>query len=375
MDFSLSEEQTLLKDSIDRYLTNDYDFSERCNIADGDADVSTRHWSSFAELGWLSVPFAETLGGYGGKLEDAALVFEALGRGLCLEPYLASVMLAGQLLANDQRAKEVEKIIDGSLHGALAALERHSRQDFYNIATTAAAVGDNFVLNGQKSLVLNGAVADVLIVTARTSGLQNEREGASLFMVDSSSTGITRSVVPMMDGSKPAMIEFDDVTVSADNLLGSLNRAADLLDPVLLQTRVVIGAEMLGIMETLCNKTVEYSKTRTQFDVTIGSFQALQHRMVDMLMAVEQSRSMVYRAICECQQDDPQAAATVAGMKALVGRHARYIGEEAIQLHGGMGMTDELDIGHYVKRLMMLNHLFGDADSCLREFCQQRYAA
>ena len=375
MDFSLSEEQTLLKDSVTRYVSNDYSFEEREQIAANEAGFSTEHWAAFADLGWLSVPFPEAVSGYGGKIEDVAILFEAFGRGLVLEPYLANVMLAGQLLADAGKTDAVTSIINGTQQCALAGLERQSRQNFHDVLTTAVPSADGYSLNGTKVLVMNGGAAQTLVVTARTAGEQFDRDGISLFVLDAAAQGVTKTVIPLMDGSRVANLEMNDVKLPPAALLGELNGAASALDPVLQEARIAVCAEAIGIIDTLRTKTVEYSQTRTQFGVAIGSFQALQHRMVDMLMAAEQSRSILYRAICEYQQEERSATATIAAMKALIGKNGRYVGEEAIQLHGGMGMTDELDIGHYVKRLMVLNQTFGDTDASLREFCKHAYAA
>lgn len=374
MDFSLSEEQTLLKDSIGKYVANDYDFRDRQTTAQTELGYSSAHWAQLADLGWLSIPFSDDIGGYGGQIEDTAILCEEFGKGLVLEPFLPTVLLAGKLLEAMGRNDLVQSIIEGTAHCALAALERHSRQNFSEIQTTARRQNDGFVLHGEKTLVLRGGSADTLVVSARSSGERGNEDGISLFVVDSNVSGITKSTIPTMDGGRVANIAFDNVTVTNDALMGELGKGWPVLSNVIQQARIATCAEAVGIMDTLSTKTVEYTKTRTQFGTPIGGFQALQHRMVDMLMAAEQSRSILYRAICEYQQGDPSATATIAAMKALVGKNGRYVGEEAIQLHGGMGMTDELDIGHYVKRLMVLNHLFGDADNCVQEFSDITYA-
>lgn len=377
MDFSLTEEQALLKDSVSKYIKNEYHFDQRQILSATAEGFSRDHWSSFAELGWLTIPFAEDIGGYGGKIEDTAVLMEEFGKGLVLEPYLANILLAGQLLARggkgDDATTSVASIMNGSRQSALAVFERQGRQNLADVLTTAKSNSDSYTLNGTKVLVLNGGAAQTLVVTARTSGGQFDGTGISLFLVDASQPGVAKTIIPMMDGSRVAHIRLSDVTVPAGALLGEFDRAWSLLEPVILEARIAICAEAVGIMDTLYRKTVQYTKTRKQFGVAIGSFQALQHRMVDMFMAAEQSRSILYRAICEYQQGDSSAAATIAAMKAVIGKHGRYIAEEAIQLHGGMGMTDELDIGHYVKRAMMLNQLFGDADDSLREFCITTY--
>jgi alkylation response protein AidB-like acyl-CoA dehydrogenase len=379
MDFSLSEEQTILKDSVSKYVDNDYGFDQRQKLCATEEGFSREHWAAFAELGWLTVPFAEDVGGFGGQIEDTAVLMEEFGKGLVLEPYLANVLLAGQLIARsgngDAIDNQLASIMSGSHQTAMAAQERQGRQDFQDVLATAKANDDSYVLNGTKVLVLNGGAAETLVVTARTSGGQFDRAGISLFLVDAAQAGVAKTVIPMMDGSRVANIHLNDVTVPASTLLGESDQAWSLLEPVIQEARIAVCAEALGIIDALYRKTVEYSQTRKQFGVPIGSFQALQHRMVDMFMLAEQSRSIVYRAMCEYQQGDSSAAATIAAMKSVVGKHGRHIGAEAIQIHGGMGITDELDIGHYVKRLLMLNQLFGDVDDSLREFCTLAYGA
>ena len=378
MDFSLSEEQALLQDSVVKYLESNYDFEQRQQTTATDPGFSREHWANFAEFGWLTIPIAEDRGGYGGRVEDVAVVMEAFGRHLVVEPYLANILLAAQLIARGGSTPThetvLEGLLDGSRHAALAAFERQSRQNLCNVTTRAERDPNGFRLSGQKVLVGNGAMADTLIVTARTGGDSLDRNGLSVFMLDARAPGIVRTTIPMMDGTRSANIEFRDVAVDAEAMLGTLGQGADLLEPVVAEAQIAICAQLLGCMDALFRKTVEYTRTREQFGVPIGSFQALQHRMVDMFMATEQSRSILYRAICEHQQGEPGASQTIIAMKALIARYARQVSTEAIQLHGGMGMTDELDIGHYVKTSMVLTQMFGNADASLRAFCEARYA-
>ena len=379
MDFSLNEEQTLLKDSVTRYLESNYDFAERRRIAGTASGFSTEHWQQFAEFGWLTVPIAESVGGYGGRIEDTALMMEAFGRALVLEPFRDTILLAGQLIARSGNAAAVESVLPaimaGEHQGALAAHERHGRQNLCHVETRVERRGEQWLLNGSKALVSNGAAADSLVVTAREAGATRDASGISLLLVPGDLPGVNRQAVPMMDGSRAAQITFDNVTLSADAVLGAPGCGWALLEPVIQEARIASCSEALGIIEILGEKTVEYARTRSQFGTPIGSFQALQHRMVDMFIAAQQSRSMLYRAICEYQQDEDSAPATLAAMKSFIGRRGREVGAEAIQLHGGMGMTDELDIGHYAKRLMMLHQLFGDSDAARAEFCARSYAA
>ena len=379
MDFSLNEEQTLLRDSVAKYLANDYAFEQRRAVSDLEHGFSPDHWANFAELGWLTIPIAEAAGGYGGKVEDTAVLLEEFGKHLVLEPYLANVLLAGQLIARSGNSAAIANVLSPLLEGThqstLAACERQSRQNYCDVLTTASEADGGYVLNGSKVLVANGGAAASLVVTARSGGSQFDRNGISLFVVEADAEGVMRNTVRMMDGTCAADITLNNVAVSSDALLGQSGEAYALLDPVLQEARIAVAAMMLGIMDELFSKTLEYTKTREQFGTPISSFQALQHRMVDMFMGAAQSRSMLYRAICEYQQGDSTAPATVAAMKSLIGKSARQIGSEAIQMHGGMGMTDELDIGHYVKSAMMLNQWFGDSDTSLREFCDLTYRA
>jgi len=374
MEFQLTEEQTLLKDSVGKYLADNYDFKSRQTTAETSLGYSLEHWLKYAEFGWLSVPFEEAVGGFGGCVEDTAIICEQFGRSLVLEPFLSNVVLAGFLLARGGRKDLITALIDGGAQCAFAGSERHSRQDMFDIKSEAIQKGDVFNLRGEKTLVLNGIEARYIVTSARTSGEQRQKEGITLFCIDAEEFAVERSVIPIMDGSKVANLRFDNLALNRNSVVGEVGEGGRLLDKMLLEGRIAVAAEMLGIMDVLREKTVEYSKTRKQFGVAIGSFQALQHRMVEMFMAAEQSRSMLYRAICEYQQEEDSARSTISAMKSLIGQKSRIMGEEAIQLHGGMGMTDELDIGHYVKRLMVLNHLLGDVDTGYRDFCKSNYA-
>ncbi|NIB41968.1 pimeloyl-CoA dehydrogenase small subunit [Pseudomaricurvus alkylphenolicus] len=371
MNFDYTEEQNMLKDSVARFVQDQYDFEARCKVAALEEGYSADNWKTFAELGWLSIPFAEEHGGFGGNVVDTMLLMEELGKGLVLEPFLATVVLFGGLLsrgAADQQ-QYIGSVIEGSLQGAFAYAERQSRFNLNDVATQAIANGDGYRLNGEKIVVLNGAVADKLIVSARTSGSQLDSAGISLFLVDANAKGVARQGYRMMDGQKVANILLQDVEVTSADLVGELDQGLALMQSVISEATVAVGAEAVGIMDKLQATTVEYTKTREQFGVAIGSFQALQHRMVEMFMACEQTRSLLYRAACSQSADQAQADRDVLALKVMVGRAGKLVGDEAFQLHGGIGMTDELDVGHYVKRLMMINTLFGDAD-----FSQQRFA-
>lgn len=379
MNFDFSEEQGMLRDSVARFVQDSYSFATRREIAASERGMSPEAWQTFAELGWLSVPFAEEEGGFGGGPVDTLVIMEELGKGLVLEPYLPTVLLFGGLLqrggSDHQRATWLPKIIDGSCQGAFAFLERQSRFEMTDVATRAEADGDGFRLNGEKTVVFNGPNADQFIVSARTSGEQYDREGISLFLVPADAGGLQRLDYPMMDGQRVSNLVLKDVRVPAEALVGERDQGMDRVEPVVTDAIVALGAEALGIMSQLNARTLEYTKTRKQFGVPIGSFQALQHRMVDTFMLCEQVRSLLYRAVCALEGGDEDAQASVHALKVLLDRAGKQIYGEAIQLHGGMGITDELDIGHYAKRLMLIIATFGNGDWHQAQFNRLRYAS
>ncbi len=379
MNFSFTEEQNMLRDSIAKFVQDEYEFSTREKLAKTDAGFSAENWQTFAELGWLSVPFTEEQGGFGGSVVDNIVVMEELGKGLVLEPYMATVLMFGGLLRDGGNAglqeANIPAVIEGSLQGAVAFAEQQSRFDLNNVETRAEAAGDDYVINGEKIVVINGAAANKLIVSARTSGDSLDESGVSLFLVDADAEGVSKSVFRMMDGQAVANISFDNVKVSAANVVGELGKGFALLKKVVQETIVAVGAEAVGIMDKLKDTTVEYTKTREQFGIAIGKFQALQHRMVDMFMACEQTRSLVYRAVCSVAEGKAEAEQDVLALKVMIGRAGKLVGDEAFQIHGGIGMTDELDVGHYVKRLMMINTLFGDADYSQQKFAELAIAS
>ncbi len=378
MNFDFTEEQIMLRDSVERYMREDYGFESRRAIADSELGMSKDNWQTFAELGWLSIPFAEEHGGFGGDAVDTMLVMEEFGKGLLVEPYLATVLLFGGALQKSGNKvlqdAYIPKIIDGSCLGALAYLEKQSRFELSDVLTTATPDGDNFRLNGEKVVVLNGANADQLIVSARTSGEQSGESGISLFLVAADSPGVECIDYKMMDGQRVANIVLKDVSVSADNVVGELNGAYSILTEVALEANLALAAEALGIMGQLNSKTLEYTKTREQFGVAIGSFQALQHRMVDTFMDYEQTKSLLYRAICALTNGEEDATTAVHALKVMIDRAGKRVYSEAIQIHGGMGLTDELDIGHYAKRLMMIITTFGNGDYHQDKFNAVRYS-
>ena len=376
MDIALSEEQRLLKESAERFIERDYPFDTRRQLVATEEGFSRDNWRQFAELGWLGLAMPEAHGGLGGSLVDTAVLMEALGRGLVVEPFLSSVLLAGGLLRHggtaDQQAALIPSLIDGTTLFAFAFTERQSRYNLADVETTARADGDGYVLDGAKGVVMHGASADKLIVSARLSGETRDTAGISLFLVDGDAKGVSRRGYPTVDGLHGAEVTLDGVAVGGGDLLGSVGAAFPLIERVIDEASVATCAEAVGVMAVLVDATVEYLKSREQFGTPIGSFQVLQHRAVDMFNALELSRALVYRAAetIAASDDATNRARAASATKVQIGRAGKLIGQQAIQLHGGMGMTDELFVSHYFKRLTMIGTLFGDADYHLK-----RYAA
>ena len=379
MNFDYTEEQQMVRDSIARFVQDDYDWDTRRAIVDGAEGMSRDNWQIFADLGWLSIPFAEADGGFGGSVIDLSVVMEELGKGLVVEPFFPTVVLFGGLVsrAGDeaQRTLILEGVIGGETLGAFAYVERQSRYALNDCKTSATSSGDGYTLNGEKVVVFNGENADKLVVLARTSGEQFDEHGLSLFLVDANAQGVSKVLYPMMDAQRVANITFDNVQLGADALLGDAGSALDVVNEVIRDALLALASEAVGIMGTLNAKTLEYTKTREQFGVAIGSFQALQHRMVDTMMAFEQSKSLLFKALCEYEIDPASADTTIHALKVLIDRNSKLVYGEAIQMHGGMGITDELDIGHYAKRLMMINATLGDGSFHRSKFIEQTYAA
>ncbi len=366
MDFTLNDEQSMLDDSVAKFLANDYDFDTRQGYAASTTGFSPEVWRQFAELGWTAVPFSEADGGLGYGPVETMLIMRHFGRGLVVEPYLANVVLAGGALARtgdtEQKSRWLEPLIAGELQTALAHTEPQSRYRLTDVATTATQDGDDaYVLSGSKGVVLNGGNAELLLVSARTSGGQFDDTGVSLFAVPRDADGVTVRRYATVDGHTAAEVGLDAVRVSRDRLLGEPGAAGAALAAVFGDAILAVSAEAVGIMQILTEKTVEYSKSRVQFGVPIGSFQALQHRMVDMLTACEQSYSLLLWATM-LAADGGDTDRAVSSIKYQIGTAGKLVGQEAVQLHGGMGVTWELDIAHYFKRLTAIGQLFGNAD-------------
>jgi len=364
MNFDLSDDDAALQDSVARWVQQNYAFDQRRRRAAIAPGFEPARWREMARLGWLALPFDEALGGLAGGPLGTMLMMEQLGKGLVLEPYLATVLLFGGVMQRSaaERAEWVPKVIDGSVLGALACLERDSRHELADVQTTLRPSGDGYVLNGAKALVFNGAAADQFVVSARSGGSRFDETGISLVRVDAHAAGVERTALQLMDGQWVANLRFDQVRVAASQLLFASGDGYVPLRDTVHEATLALCAEAFGIMQVLQSTTLEYVKTRKQFGVTIGSFQALQHRLVDMFSALEQTRSLLYRAVCSAAEGSAEAERDLRALKVMVGKAGRLVGGEAIQMHGGMGMTDELVVGHCMKRLMVIDSSFGDAD-------------
>ena len=373
MDFSFTDEQTLLEDSVAKYMQNDYAFDDRQKLVKSELGFGADNWSTFAELGWLGVAFSEEDGGFGGGAIEAMLMGENFGKSLMVEPYLATVVLAGGAIkhggSTDQKTKYLPGIIDGSTQAALAYAEPQGRFNLSDLTTRAVKDGDGYVIDGYKAVVLNGPAADLLVVSTRTSGEQRDTDGVSVFVVDANAEGVSRRDYPTVDGLRASEITFEGVKVGADALLGGEGQGLAIVEHAIDDGIMAVGSEAVGCMEVLYKDTVEYCKTREQFGQPIGKFQVLQHRMVDMFMEHEQSKSLMYMAAMRMDEGyGPEAQKAVSAFKVQVGKSGRFVGQSAVQLHGGMGMTDELNIGHYFKRLTIIDTLFGNVDFHLKRF-------
>ena len=364
MDFDLTDEQRLLADSVNRLVADRYgDFEKRKAYRADRHGYSAANWAAMAEMGLLGLPLSEEQGGFGGGPVEALLVMEAFGRGLVVEPYLATVVLGLGLLRRVGGQDELlAQVAGGELTLALAHQERQARHDLHDVATTARAEGEAYILDGAKGVVLHGDGAGRILVSARTAGARRDREGIGLFLLDPAAPGVTRRGYATQDGLRAAEIVLEGAraTLLAPDALPLIEQVAD-------EAIAALCAEAVGAMETLRDLTVEYLKTRQQFGQPIGSFQALQHRAADMLVATEQARSMAMYAAMMVRQPDTAARGTaLSAAKALIGRLADQLGKEAVQLHGGIAMTEEYKAGHYFKRLAMIGVLFGDVDHHLR---------
>ena len=380
MNFDLSEEQKMLRDAAQKFLRAEYRFDARNKIVASEPGMSRELWRRFGEFGWLSVALPEADGGFGGGMVETIQVAEALGAALVVEPYLASAVLGAQALARAgsaaQRAAWLPGLAAGQRIVSLAHTEADARHELAHVQTSATAKGGGWVLSGRKSGVLGAPWADGFVVAARTSGALSERRGISLFLVEAKTPGVQVAGYKVYDGSRAGDLRLDAVVLGKDALLGTEGEGLGLLEHLVDLGIVAACADALGAMSALLRKTGEYVSTRKQFDVPIASFQVIQHRLVDMFAAVEASRSLVLMAALHAEHPDAATRSrAVSAAKAAIGERARYVAQQAVQLHGGVGMTEELDIGHYFRRLTLFCNLLGSADHHLQRFAALRAAA
>jgi pimeloyl-CoA dehydrogenase small subunit len=372
MDFSYTEEQGLLRDSVARFLADHYDFETFKRVSRREPGWRPEIWKQFAELGLLGASLPEDFGGLGGGPVETLIVMEEFGKALVAEPYVPTVVIGGGLLrqagTEQQKQEWLPKIAAGDALIAFAFAEPQGRYNLADLTTTAKKQSDVYLLNGQKAVVLGGPWADTLIVTARTAGSRRETKGVSIFLVDKKSSGISTRDYPNVDGLHASEVTFENVEVAATNLIGAADAGLPLIERMVDEAIAAHCAESLGCMKILLDATVEYSKTRKQFGVPIGKFQVLQHRMADMFMQYEQSVSITLMATLKLNDGETERKKAASAAKVQTGKAGRFVGQQAVQIHGGMGMTDELNVGHYFKRLTMLDTLYGNVDYHLRRY-------
>jgi pimeloyl-CoA dehydrogenase small subunit len=366
MDFGLSDEQKLLKDSVESLLADRYGFEARKGYAQERTGYSRAMWMQYAELGLLALPFEEKYGGIGGSAVDTMLVMEAFGRALVIEPYLATVVLCGSLLRLGGNAKQrdtyLPKIASGEMTMAFAHSEPQARYTLSDVKTMARKDGDGYILDGAKTLVLHGDSADMFVVSARVNGAQRDTAGLALFIIDANTNGITRRGYTTTDGQRAAELTLSNIRISADAALGKPGDAFPLIEKIIDVAIAAQCAEAVGAMSVMHEMTVDYLKTRKQFGVPIGNFQVLQHRAAEMLIALEQARSMAMLAAITAEDDDAAARRkAISAAKVQICNSGRLVGQQATQLHGGIGMTMEYAVGHYFKRVTAIAATFGDA--------------
>lgn len=372
MDFTLNQDQQQLADALRRWLDKEYGFERRRAIVHSDRGVSQEAWNGLVELGLTALPLPGEAGGFDGTAADLLPVMQALGRALLVEPYFATIWGARFLALGGQHRQQLEQVAQGSLRLACALGERQARHDLHDIVTTVLAHGEGFVLDGEKTVVLHGAQAGALIVSARSSGGQYDQDGISLFLVPADAPGVTLRDCRTIDGQRAATVTLVQVVLGGEALIGQVGQGWPLLDAAADYATALLCAEAVGAMEALLEATLDYLKTRQQFGAPIGQFQALQHRMADMFIHLEQARSMVMLAAAQADSTEaPERRRAVSAAKVRVSQAATFVGQQAVQLHGGMGVTDELPAAHHFKRLSMIALSLGDAQHHLERFVAQ----
>jgi pimeloyl-CoA dehydrogenase small subunit len=372
MDFAFTEEQTLLRNSVQKFVQNGYAFDTRRAIVKSETGWKRENWKQFAELGLLGAPFSEEQGGLGGGPIETMIIMEEFGRGLVVEPYLGTVVIAGGFLRHGgskaQKEQLIPEIAEGKRVFAFAFAEPQGRYNLADLQVTAKKSGAGYTLNGHKAVVVGAPWADTLIVTARTGGGQRDEKGVSVFIVDKKAKGVGTRDYPTVDGLRASEVTFENVSIGADAVVGQVDNGLKLVEQVTDEGIAALSAEAIGAMKVLNDTTIEYCKTRKQFGVPIGKFQVLQHRMVDMFMNYEQSVSITYMVTLKLNESETERKKAASAAKVQIGKAGRFIGQNAVQLHGGMGMTDELNVGHYFKRLTMIDTMFGNVDHHLKRY-------
>ena len=372
MDFTFNEEQTLIQRQVEQFIQRDYDWESRQSLILTDSGYSLDNWNTFAELGWLGISLSDDSGGFGGSSIDTMILMEEFGKGLVLEPFLETVVMCAELIdkagTSEQKKDVLTGVVEGKIQLALAYAEPQSRFNLADVMTEAKLESDNFILNGFKSVVMNGPNANKFIISARTSGGQRDESGISLFLVDAEVSGLSSRDYQTVDNRRASELTLESVVIPRSCLIGELDEGFMVLDAAIDRSILAISAEAVGAMEVLYKTTVEYTKTREQFGTPIGKFQVLQHRMVDMFMEYEQCKSLLYMATMKHDEDSADAKKAISGLKYQVGNASKFIGQQSVQLHGGMGVTDELNVGHYFKRLTTIGTIFGNSDYHLKKY-------
>jgi hypothetical protein len=371
MNFDYTDEQNAIRDSLSKWAAQQYDFDKR-RAALASEDAWKKNWATFAELGLLAAPLPEEFGGLGGGAVDVSVVTEEFGKALVVEPYVPTVVLGGGALkyagSAAQKDEHLNAIAAGERVIAFAQAEPKSRWALNDVSTTAKKDSAGFVLNGQKAVVLGAPQADHLLVSARTAGGQRDAKGVSLFLVPKSAKGVTTRDYPTMDDTRASEVYFENVSVGADALIGAADEALPVIERIVDEANAAYCSEAVGCIRMMVSSTQEYAKQRKQFGRAIAEFQVIQHRLVDMFMAGEESYSMALRAVIKLGESDAERAKAVSAAKVSIGKHGRFVGQMAVQTHGGMGVTDEMRVGHYFKRVTMLDATFGNVDYHLKRY-------
>ena len=374
MDFNFTSEQDMLRDTVAKLVSQQYDFDTRRKVAKSEAGWRPEMWEQFAELGLLGASFTEAEGGFGSGPIEAMIISEEFGKGLVIEPYLQTVVIGGNFFRHGgtdaQKEEHITGIIGGETRFAFAYSEPKSRYDLNDVSTTAKKDGAGYVLNGHKAVVLGAPFATHLIVTARTSGGQRDKGGVSVFIVPKGAKGVTTRDYPTVDGLRASEVYFENVSVGADAVIGAVDGALPLVEKVVDNAIAALCAEAVGCFKVLNEATISYAKQRKQFGQPIANFQVLQHRMVDMFMAAEQATSMTYMVTLKLDEADKARKMAASAAKVQIGKAGKLVSQDAVQIHGGMGMTDELNVGHYFKRVTMIESQFGNTDWHLRRYTE-----